>query len=82
MVLRFYIYENNIQKSILEYTGLDICYLLNEIRKITGKINVIDLLIGEEYGLIECEDESELENTTHRIYPDNKISEIVYVYFY
>jgi hypothetical protein len=86
MLLYIYFYENNKKTSILDYTGLEICYLLSEIVAITGKQINIDLLIGEEYGILECEEDlgKELEDTTHRIYPidtEKKVWDVVQVIF-
>ncbi len=86
MILYIYFYENNMKTSILDYSGLEICYLLSEIVAITGKQINIDLLIGEEYGILECEEDlgRELEDTTHRIYPidtEKKVWDVVQVIF-
>jgi hypothetical protein len=54
-ILRIYILEDMEIKSLLDYTGYEICLLFNEIVEITGRIYNIDLLIGKEYGLIECD---------------------------
>jgi len=53
-ILRIYILEDIETKSLLDYTGYEICLLFNEIIEITGELINIDLLIGKEYGLIEC----------------------------
>jgi hypothetical protein len=86
MILYIYFYENNKKTSILDYSGLEICLLVNEIVNITGNLINIDLLIGEEYGVLECEEDiaREIENTTHRIYPidtEKKVWNIVEILF-
>ena len=53
-ILRIYILEDIETKSLLDYTGYEICLLFNEIIEITGELINIDLLIGKEYGLVEC----------------------------
>lgn len=70
-ILRLYILEDTETKSLLEYTGYEMCSLFNQIIHITTEFINIDLLIGKEYGLVECTlDQYELLlNNVIQIYP-------------
>lgn len=85
--LKLYFYENNEQKTLLEYTGYELCKLLAEIVKIIGPTSYIDLLLGKDYGLIECDADlaEELIDSYYDIDPEstynNTWDKHVMVYF-
>ena len=70
--LKLYFYENNEQKILLEYTGYELCKLLAEVIKIIGATSYIDLLLGKEYGLIECDGDlaEEIVDSYFDIFPE------------
>lgn len=85
--LKLYFFENSEPKILLEYTGFELCKLLVEVIKIIGPTSYIDLLLGKEYGIIECDADlaDELTNSYYNIYPEptynNNWDKQVMVYF-
>jgi hypothetical protein len=85
--LKLYFYEDNELKNLLEYTGYELCKLLAELIKIIGPTSYIDLLLGKDYGLIECDADlaEELVDSYYDIEPEstynNTWNKQVMVYF-
>jgi hypothetical protein len=85
--LKLYFYEDNELKNLLEYTGYELCKLLAELIKIIGPTTYVDLLLGKEYGLIECDADlaEEIIDSYFDIFPDptykNNWDKPVMVYF-
>ncbi len=85
--LKLYFVENSELKILLEYTGYELCKLLVEVIKIIGPTSYIDLLLGKEYGLIECDADlaEEIVDSYFDIYPEpthnNNWDKQVMVYF-
>lgn len=85
--LKVYIIEEQNIKSILDFTGLEICRILNEIVKLTGLLIIVDLLIGYDYCVVSGDvyTLADLSNKIIQIFPEsthsNNWSKSIFIYF-